>query len=51
MTYGKEFLARQPDYRQSGPARLELPLRLRLFLFCLAVLAISFGIWLAYLIH
>jgi hypothetical protein len=51
MTYGKEISSSQYNYRQAGKPRLELPLRLRVFLFCLAVLAISFGVWLAYLLN
>ncbi len=51
MTYGKEFLTAQLNYRQTRRSRLELPLRLRLFLFFLTLLAISFGVLLAYLLH
>jgi hypothetical protein len=51
MTYGKDLIGSQFNYRQAGKTRLELPFRLRLFLFCLAVLAISFGVWLAYLLN
>ena len=51
MTYGKEILPVQLQYGRSRQTRLEIPLRLRLFLFFLAVLAIAFGVFLASLIH
>ncbi len=51
MTYGREVLGSEFNYRQAGKSRLVLPLRLRAFLFCLAVMAIAFGAWLAYLIN
>lgn len=51
MTYGKDFLTGQLNYRQARPDRLELPLRLRIFLFTLTLLAISCGVLLAYLLH
>jgi hypothetical protein len=51
MTYGKETLPIQLDYRRARPNRLEIPLRLRLFLFFLTVVMITFGVFLASLIH
>ena len=51
MTYGKDLLPGPINYRRTSPARVEMPLRLRLFLFALTVAAISFGVLLAYLLH
>jgi len=51
MTYGKDTLPVQLEYRRTRPARLEISLRLRLFLFFLTTLAIAFGALLAYLIR
>ena len=50
MTYGKEMLPVKLEYRPA-PARFEIPLRLRLFLFFLTLAAIAFGVFLASLIH
>jgi hypothetical protein len=51
MTYGKDTLPARLDYRPARPNRLEIPWRLRVFLFFLAVLMITFGVFLASLIH
>lgn len=51
MTYGKETLPVQLEYRRSRPAQLEISLRLRLFLFFVTGMAIGFGVMLAYLVH
>ena len=51
MTYGKDTLHVQLDYRRARQNRLEIPLRLRLFLFFLAVLMITSGVLLAPLVH
>jgi len=51
MTYGKEILPVQLEYGRARQSGLQLPLRLRLFLFFLTTLAIAAGVLLAYLLR